>query len=133
MTVDPEFIQNSELGLVSNFRQGVQQIPCAGSNRMLMPDGRGVLLQPSGAWPEFSDSMPYARRVEQIAPAGAPQVIQDFDPAIVAALKASNGRFEYDDGDGVSCTQRRGSWSAPLGLAVVFAFAWRGRRRRSAV
>nr|WP_263429721.1 DUF2330 domain-containing protein [Nannocystis pusilla] len=132
MTVDPEFIQNADLGDVSSSRQGVQQVPCAGSNRMLMPDGRGVLLQPDGQWPDFGESMPFARRVEQIAPAGAPQLIQDFDPAIVAALKASNARFDYDDGDGLSCALRRGSWSAALGLGVVFVFAWRGRRRRPA-
>ncbi|WAS99585.1 DUF2330 domain-containing protein [Nannocystis punicea] len=131
MTVDPEFIQNPDLGDVSNLRQGVMQLPCAGSNRMRMPNGRGVLLDEFGNWPTFKD-MPAAQRVEQIAPAGAPQVLQDFDAAIVASLKASNARFDYDDGDGVSCALRRGSWSAALGLGVVFVFAWRGRRRRPA-
>ncbi|WP_434418705.1 DUF2330 domain-containing protein [Nannocystis pusilla] len=131
MTVDPEFVQNPDLGEVSNLRQAVMQVPCAGSNRMLMPNGRGVLLDGGGGWPEFTD-MPAAQRVEQIAPAGAPQLLQDFDPEIVASLKASNARYDYDDGDGVSCALRRGSWSAALGLGVVFGFAWRGRRRRPA-
>ncbi|WP_170136113.1 DUF2330 domain-containing protein [Nannocystis exedens] len=132
MTVDPEFIQNPDLGDVSNLRQGIMEIPCAGSNRMRMPNGRGVLLDESGNWPVFTD-MPAAQRVEQIAPAGAPQLLQDFDPQIVASLKASNARFDYDDGDGVRCALRRGSWSAALGLGVVFGFAWRGRRRRPAL
>lgn len=74
--------------------------------------------------------MPYARRVEPRTPAGARQLLEDFDAEIVAALKTSNSRYHDDDGEGLSCALRRGSWGAALGRGVVFAYAWRGRQRR---
>jgi hypothetical protein len=129
MTVDPEFIENPDLPDVLAARTAVRNIPCEGSDKMVLPSGEAVLLTPEGTWPVFDTPMPFALRIEQMTPSGAPQVIEDLKAQIRAAAKASNERFEYDDGRGVSCALRRGSWSGAAMLAVIFAFAWRGRRR----
>lgn len=130
MTVDPEFIENPDLPDVAAARTAVRNVPCEGSDKMALPSGEAILLTPEGTWPSFATPMPFALRIEQMTPSGAPQVIQDLKAQIRAAARASNERFEYDDGRGVSCTLRRGSWSGAAALAVIFAFAWRGRRRK---
>ena len=75
--------------------------------------------------------MPWASRVEQMTPSGAPQLVTDFADAIDAALTASNRRFDYDDGTRGGCQAARGG-SGALVLLVIFGVAWRGRRRRPA-
>jgi hypothetical protein len=130
MTVDPEFVQNPDLPDVIAARSATRNVPCGGSDKMLLPSGEAILLDPAGSWPMFPVEMPAALRIEQMAPSGAPQVLQDLKDQIRAAAKASNERFDYDDGRGLSCTLRSGTWSGGAALAVIFAFAWRGRRRR---
>ena len=130
MTADPEFVQNPDLPDVAAARTATRNVPCGGSDKMLLPSGEVLLLDPAGSWPMFPVEMPAALRIEQMAPSGAPQVLQDLKDQIRAAAKASNERFDYDDGRGISCTLRGGTWSGGAALAVVFAFAWRGRRRR---
>lgn len=131
MTIDPEFLQNPDLPDVDASRQAVRNVPCEGSDKMELPSGEAIMLDSAGNWPTFETPMPWALRIEQMTPSGAPQVIEDFKAEIRAAARASNERFEYDDGRGVSCALRRASWSGAAGFAVIFAFAWRGRRRRN--
>lgn len=131
MTVDPEFVQNPDLPPLMPTHTATRFVPCAGSDKMVLPDESAVLLDESATWPEFDDTMPWARRIETLAPAGAPQVDVDFSPEIDAALRASNRRFDYDNGTGVQCALGSASWSGALSLVVIFGFAARGRRRRA--
>ena len=129
MTVDPEFITNDDLPDVTATHQAAQSIPCAGSNRMDLPDGHSVLLDDSGSWPSFTKDMPYAARVEQMTPSGAPQELAEFAQQIDDLLHISNSRFDYDNGRG-GCSVRPSSWLNFAALLVVLGFAWHGRRRR---
>ncbi|MDC0671934.1 DUF2330 domain-containing protein [Nannocystis radixulma] len=128
MTVDPEFLENASLPEVDNVHTAEFFLGCGGTRKTELPSERTVLSGPGG-WPDFPEAMPYALRVEQIAPAGAPQLVQDFAPAIDAALRASNSQFSYDDGK-AGCALGRGSLFGAAPLMVVFAVAWHGRRRR---
>lgn len=130
MTVDPEFLTNADLPDVAPGHTATMMVPCSGSNRMELPSERDVLTDDAGNWPDFAEAMPWAARVEQIAPAGAPQVLAEFDEAIDAALKTSNARFSYDDGRGLGCSVRPGSWLNLAAMVAVLGFAWHGRRRR---
>ncbi|MCB9706238.1 MAG: DUF2330 domain-containing protein [Myxococcales bacterium] len=132
MTRDPEFTYNPDLDDVVASHSATQMIPCEGSNKFVFADGRELLLDPSGSWPDLGD-MPAAERVEVMTPAGAPQVEVDNKEAIDDAIRASNKRFDYDNGEGVNCAVRslRSSLMGTLSLAFVFGFAWRGRRRRA--
>ena len=130
MTVDPEFAGNPDLPDVAANRAAVQNIPCSGSNKMILPSGIHILMEPGNIWPTFSKDI-WARRVEQMTPSGAPQVEEDFADEIDSVARASNKRYDYDNGSGVSCAVRRSSLGGAFSLAVVFAIAWRGRRRRT--
>ena len=134
MTRDPEFIFNGDLPDVPAGRSANQTIPCDGSNKMELPDGEAVLLEPGGAWPTFDEAMPWARRIEVMTPSGAPQVEQDFAEQIHAAVRASNKRYGYDNGTGLDCGVRRSGSSllGALSLLVTFGFVWRRRRPRGA-
>ncbi|HFE45962.1 MAG TPA: hypothetical protein ENJ18_10815 [Nannocystis exedens] len=102
-----------------------QMIPCEGSNKFVFADGRELLLQQDNSWPDLED-MPYAERVEVMTPAGAPQVEDDN-------IDTSNKRFDYDNGSGIKCALRpAGGLGGGLTLSFIFAFAWRGRRRKGA-
>jgi hypothetical protein len=130
MTRDPEFILNKDLPDVPAGHSVTMNVPCDGANKMLIGDDqRFPVLHDPFTWPQFPDAMPYALRVEQIAPKGAPQVIQDFTKEIDAALDASNENFSYDDGRRFQCAVRRGSLTGALTLGFVFAFGWIRRRR----
>jgi hypothetical protein len=133
MTADPEFIQNPDLPDVSPTRTAVKNFPCAGSNKYDLPSGVALLDDVDGTWPDFDESMPWAREVQVIAAAGPPQVEDDFTKEIEDAVRASNRQRDYDNGTGINCAVRslRSSWLGALSLGFVFAFAWRGRRRRS--
>lgn len=128
-TVDPEFLENASLGDVANVHTAEYFLGCGGPRKTELPSERTALGAPAGQWPEFAEAMPYALRVEQIAPAGAPQLVQDFAPAIDAAVRESNSQFSYDDGK-VGCALGRGSRFGAAPLVVVFVTAWHGRRRR---
>lgn len=131
MTVDPEFIVNDDLPEVASpNRIATQSTPCEGSNRMDLPDGHGVLMTPDGNWPTFAEDMPYAARIEQMTPSGAPQELAEFEQAIDDLLQISNNRYSYDNGRGLGCSVRPSSWLNIGALAVILVFGWRGRRRR---
>ncbi len=132
MTADPEFVQNADLPEVLPSHTATQMIPCEGSDKFVFTDGRELLLQLNNNFPEFED-MPYAERVEVMTPAGAPQVEVDNKSTIDDLIDASNKNFDYDNGSGIKCALRpAGGLGGGLTLSFVFAFAWRGRRRRSA-
>jgi len=130
MTVDPEFTANPSLPDVGTARSAVRSIPCAGSNKMLLPGGLHVMMEPGDVWPSFGAEL-WAARVEQMTPSGAPQVVTDFSAEIEATVRASNKRYEYDNGAGAQCAMGRSSLGSLLSFGLIFAFAWRGRRRRS--
>ena len=130
MTVDPEFTTNPDLEDVSQARTAVRNIPCEGSNKMVLPSGIHVLMEPGDVWPTFGKAI-WARRIEAMTPSGAPQVLTDNAAEIDAVVRASNKRYEYDDGTGVSCAFRRGSLGGALSLGLILGIAWRGRRRRA--
>ncbi len=134
MTVDPEFVQNPDLPEVGTGHSAVLNNPCEGSNKMVLPDEQAVLLTEDDTWPEFDASMPYAARVEQMTPSGAPQELAEFSEEITAALKASNKQYSYDNGRGIGCVVGRNfgrnNAGGVLMLGVIFIVAWRGRRRR---
>lgn len=132
MTSDPEFVTNADLPEVPAARTSTQYIPCDGSNKMELPDGEPVLVDPNGSWPSFDDTMPWARRIETMVPDGAPQVDEDLGEQIHAAVRASNKRYSYDDGSGLNCGVRRTGSSLVGGLSLLFVlgFAWRRRRPR---
>ena len=132
MTEDPEFVTNGDLPDVDQNHTVRQMIPCEGSNKYVFDDERELLLTPDGSLPDLGD-MPFAERVEVMAPAGAPQVDDDFGETIDDLIRTSNRRFEYDNGTGANCAVRslRPSLGGGLTLGLIFAFAWRGRRRRA--
>jgi hypothetical protein len=132
MTRDPEFIFNKDLPDVPRARGAAQIIPCSGSNKIELPQGEALLLEPTGTWPSFDDTMPWALEVQVMTPSGAPQVEQDFSEQIHDAVRASNKRFNYDNGSGINCGVRRtgSSLIGALSLMVAFGFVWRRRRPR---
>ncbi|MEZ4382673.1 MAG: DUF2330 domain-containing protein [Nannocystaceae bacterium] len=129
MTADPEFVRNADLPDQPFAHTATQMIPCEGSNKFVFDDGRELLLDGGGAFPDLGD-MPFAERVEVIAPAGAPQVETDNDARIDDLIRESNRRFEYDNGSRVNCAVRSGTLSGALSLGMIFALAFVGRRRR---
>jgi MYXO-CTERM domain-containing protein len=93
MTVDPIFHANPDLPEVP--------LPSAASEMCLecdqdavatLPDGRMVYMPGSG-WPSFVE-MPWAERIENIPPRGAPMVELDQRAMIDALLAAWNGAQE---------------------------------------
>jgi len=130
MLADPEFVQNPDLPTVEPSHSATQMIPCEGSNKVVFDDGRELLLNLDSTWPALAD-MPFAERIEVMAPAGAPQVELDNKTTIDDLVRASNRRFDYDNGSSINCALRsRSSLGGALTLGLVFAFAWRTRRRR---
>ncbi|MEZ4448542.1 MAG: DUF2330 domain-containing protein [Nannocystaceae bacterium] len=134
MTADPEFIENPDLPDLAAARTATDNFPCSGSNKWDLPSEIALLDDGAGGWPTFDASMPWAREVQVIAPSGAPQVETSFVEAIEDAVRASNKRFDYDDGTGLNCAVRslRSSWLGALSLGLVLGIAWRSRRRRAA-
>ncbi len=130
MLSDPEFIENPDLPTVDTSHTATQMIPCEGSNKIAFDDGRELLLTPESGWPDLPE-MPSAEQIQEMAPAGAPQVVEDNASTIDDLIRASNRRFDYDNGSSINCALRSpGSLGGGLTLGLIFAFAWRGRRRR---
>lgn len=131
MTSDPEFGFNPDLPDVTNTNTATMFIPCSGSNKMVLPSEEAILETEFGAWPDFDDTMPWARQIQRTVVDGAPQVEHDFSEAITAAIKASNKRFSYDNGSRNGCNIGP-TGAAPLtalSLAFALGFAWRRRGR----
>ncbi|MCA9660760.1 MAG: DUF2330 domain-containing protein [Myxococcales bacterium] len=129
MTEDPEFVSNGDLPDFPMAHRATQMIPCEGSNKFVFDDGRELLIRPDGTFPDLGD-MPFAERVEVVPPAGAPQVETDNGDLIDDLIRASNKRFDYDNGSRLNCAVRPGSVGGALSLGLIFAFAFAGRRRR---
>ena len=130
MLADPEFVENSDLPTVQPSHSATQMLPCEGSNKIVFDDGRELLLTPESSWPSLPD-MPFAERIEVMAPAGAPQVELDNKTTIDDLIRASNRRYDYDNGSSINCALRSpNSLGGGLTLGLIFAFAWRTRRRR---
>lgn len=97
MTVDPTFHANAELPEVPLPSAATRQCVCEDDAEfdsiVTLPDRRAV-YNDGADWPQFTADMPYAERIEQIPPVGAPLVEQDNRAAIDALLAAHNGQFE---------------------------------------
>lgn len=86
MTVDPMFAENDALADVPSRYGAERQQDCCG-DMMRLPGGREVWMT-SSAWPEWSDDMPWAERVEEYAAAGGAPIVLVDDTATIDALLA---------------------------------------------
>lgn len=135
MTVDPVFVPNPDLPMVSNVHQATLVLECNGRTRNAAPrrfefaNGSELVMPSSEAMSRMQmsdagylatlDLGGAAERVERTATAGAPVLVQDNLPAILAALDANNRGCGCDGGAG-----------SVGGIAVVAAIALRRRRSR---
>jgi hypothetical protein len=130
MTDDPFFHQTADLGDAPFQHEGTQTCLECGSAVAHLPDGRDVVMPSPWSWPQFPAAMPWAERIEQIPPVGAPIVEVDNAATIDAMLAEWNAAQECNEGgssggggdvssgandsqgDGVSASASGGSASA---------------------
>ena len=152
MNEDPLFIQNPDLGEVSNIRNATRRLNCDGSAWMTLPDGTEVYMPSAGTWPDiYPDEMPWTMRVARGTPQGAMQAIVDNSDRIAELLarwnqQAANGEetggAESSNGDAdggasaddptgakTSCACDSRGGELPV-VALGFAFGLLGWRRR---
>lgn len=104
MTRDPMFMFRGGIGPVDNINRGIRLDYCDGRQRYEFPNGARMCLPPEADWPTFD--LPYARRIETLPMAGAPQVHVDNSDLIQEAIDAHNevvcesGEDDEDDDDG---------------------------------
>ena len=75
MMADPMFAENPNLGDIPSQRIANRFRRCDGVDEYTLPDGRQVYVAGGGAWPSFQDEMPWEEETQQMAMAGAPQVL----------------------------------------------------------
>lgn len=102
MTIDPTFIERTDLPAVSAARSAAAHVTCDGKRGLVLPSGREVFDPGSGAWPSLP--APAAERVEQHSPTGQAVVLADRKAEIDAAVA------DYDAAQG---------WPPPRRLDVV--------------
>jgi len=113
MTVDPTFHPSAELVDVPMSAIADEQCVCDTDSVITLPDGRMVYNE-SAMWPNF-DAMPYAERLEQIPPAGAPMVDLDNGALIDEILAAHNAQYEcMPSGSGSGSGSEGGADTADL-------------------
>lgn len=98
MLSDPLFEVVPGLGDVPNRSGALQEDDCCDST-VRLPGGREVVLD-AGAWPVFSEDMPWAERIEEYQPAGPPSTIVDNSALIDQLLAQSNARLRCEDPGG---------------------------------
>jgi MYXO-CTERM domain-containing protein len=84
MTMDPMFAENDTLADVPSRYGAERQQECCG-DVMRLPGGRMVWMLDS-AWPQWSDAMPWAERVEEYAAAGGAPIVLVDETATIDAL-----------------------------------------------
>ena len=106
MTLDPTFQPAPDLRDVGNVSVAtVECVECEADLDAIatLADGRQIYLD-DATWPAFDAGMPYAERIEEIPPKGAPIVVVDNRPLIDEALDAWNGAHECMPPDGTADT-----------------------------
>jgi hypothetical protein len=134
MTVDPIFEWNPDLLDVSNVHVATRVTTCEGDIEYtideLGADMPPVLLDPADvSWPRLDDA-PWALRIEQPGPTGAPMPVADFSAETEAAIAA--WRREVDIAEDGGCSVDPTRFGGALWLLAIVGVAARGRRRRSA-
>jgi hypothetical protein len=67
MDLDPEFLERDGLDNVPQINvQAIQRVTCDSRAGMVLPDGRNVGLISQGTWPRFSNTMPWAEKIDEI-------------------------------------------------------------------
>jgi MYXO-CTERM domain-containing protein len=96
MTEDPEFQEASNLpDVMTRFQNGTRRITCQGDSGMTLPDGRIVALGAAPTWPDFTSTMPWAERIEEISASGVILTLVDNTEKIDATLKAWNDAHSW--------------------------------------
>ena len=138
MMADPEFTENPNLPGVPAMRMAEKLRRCDGHAEYTLPDGRVVFVPNDGAWPDFPQEMPWEEEVDQMAMAGAPQILvtntaqidqslADWNAANKPTYDSLGGDSSGQDGDaGCGCTSGGGGG----GLALLGLFSLLGLRRR---
>jgi MYXO-CTERM domain-containing protein len=116
---------------------------CDGHAEWTLPDGRVVFVPDNGPWPEFPGEMPWEEEVDQMAMAGAPQVLVTNTVAIDKILADWNSANtpKYDlpgadtadtagTGDAAGCGCSTQDPSGALAALTILGIAGLGRRRR---
>jgi hypothetical protein len=88
MLEDPLFITNPDLPGVDNRNFASRLLDCDGNRDYTLPDGRAVHVAAGEGWPSFQANMPWAERVQQMAPKGQPQPLVDNSVKIDDLLTA---------------------------------------------
>jgi len=152
MTVDPVFVLNPDMGLVSNVREAEVVYLCGNgktwdesARRLELSDGR-VLLLPSHDWlddngltlDEFLENLTdiNALIIEKTGASGPPEVLQDFTDQAAAEDDENNhwvqdefGEEEPDDGtSGCGCNST--TTGAPLAWGMALMTLILRRRRK---
>jgi hypothetical protein len=128
MSADPAFAElpDQSLGDVGSTLVAVDRTTCDRKNVIATPDGREAAHSP-GAPALFTESMPWAERVDEFTADGTRIQVTDLGPTIDSELAAHNRSFGYDPGsperarlaetnDGCACQVRAAS-----GHGVAFA------------
>ncbi|MEZ4384255.1 MAG: DUF2330 domain-containing protein [Nannocystaceae bacterium] len=100
MMEDPMFAENADLPDIERIRIAEKLQRCDGHAEYTLPDGREVFVPNDGDWPAFADEMPWEEETQQMAMAGAPQVLTNNTETIDTLLADWNtaNRPSYDAG-----------------------------------
>jgi MYXO-CTERM domain-containing protein len=143
MMADPMFAENPNLPEIPSQRMAQRYLRCDGHAEWTLPDGRVVFVPDNGPWPEFPGEMPWEEEVDQMAMAGAPQVLVTNTVAIDKILADWNSANtpKYDlpgadtadtagTGDAAGCGCSTQDPSGALAALTILGIAGLGRRRR---
>ncbi|MEZ4384256.1 MAG: MYXO-CTERM sorting domain-containing protein [Nannocystaceae bacterium] len=134
------FAEDADLPDIERIRIAEKLQRCDGHAEYTLPDGREVFVPNDGDWPAFADEMPWEEETQQMAMAGAPQVLTNNTETIDTLLADWNtaNRPSYDAGSdssgdgaegGCGCTSESGGGGLAFGLALL-GLAGLVRRRR---
>jgi MYXO-CTERM domain-containing protein len=140
MMEDPMFAENKDLPEIPRIRTADKLQRCDGHAEYTLPDGREVFVPNDGDWPAFADEMPWEEETQQMAMAGAPQVLNNNTETIDAMLADWNAanRPSYDAGSdssgdgaegGCGCTSESSGGGLVFGLGLLGLVGLLRRRR----
>ena len=143
MTIDPVFSSNRDLGPVGLLHSATVTTPCIGQP-WLHTDAEGWEVQYAGGFAP-NRNIPRALRVELLRDAGAPELVQDNDATIRAALgpvdhgqatsSSSGSSSSSDSSNGCGCSVGKKRMRPNLAILLFLCGAAIGvrslRRRRS--
>lgn len=117
MTTDPTFVRVDGLGDVPN-RLGAQRSDDCCGTVVRLPGGREIELGGGGAWPSWTDEMPWAERIESVPPQGGPPAeLVNVSNEIDALIDAHNASLPCaGEGTGTGGSEGSGGPSGGSGL-----------------